>query len=65
LWHPRRQVVVGTAPHIFGLGRVFEMCANAIGSQFQVVHTLEEAYEIVHVHPEDFTECLICQHTTP
>jgi hypothetical protein len=40
----RKQVVVGTEPHIFGLARVFEMCADAIGSEFQVVHTLEEAY---------------------
>ena len=55
----RRQVVVGTEPHIFGLARVFQSCGDAIGSEFQVVHSVEEAYEIVGVHPEDFTECLI------
>ena len=55
----RKQVVVGTEPHIFGLARVFELCAHAI------VDTLEEAYKIVEVRPEDFTECLIRPHTTP
>jgi hypothetical protein len=55
----RKQVVVGTEPHIFGLARVFQMCSEAIGSEFQVVHSVEEAYDIVGVHPEDFTECLI------
>ena len=61
----RKQVVVGTEPHIFGLARVFEMCADAIGAEFQVVQTLEEAYKIVEVRPEDFTECLLRPHTTP
>jgi hypothetical protein len=55
----RMQVVVGTEPHIFSLARVFELCADAI------VDTLEEAYKIVEVRPEDFTECLIRPHTTP
>jgi hypothetical protein len=55
----RKQVVVGEEPVIFGLARVFEMCGEAIGSEFQVVHTVQEAYDIVGVRPEDFTECLI------
>jgi hypothetical protein len=55
----RKQVVVGTEPHIFGLARVFAICADAIGSEFHVVHTVEEAYKAVHVYPEDFTQCLI------
>ena len=44
---------------------MFEMCTDAIGSEFHVVKTLEEAYEMVHERPEDFTECLIGPHTTP
>ena len=55
----RKHVVVGTKPVIFGLARVFQMCAESIGSEFQVVHTVQEAYDIVGVCPEDFTECLI------
>jgi ADP-ribosylglycohydrolase len=52
---------VGEAPHIFGLGRVFEMCADAIGSDFQIVHTLEEAYAIVEDSPENFNECVLVE----
>ena len=55
----KKHVVVGTEPVIFGLARVFQMCSEAIGSEFQVVHTVEEAYRIVDARPEDFTECLI------
>ena len=52
---------MGTEPHIFGLARVFEMCADAIGSEFQVVKTLEEAYEMVHEKPENFNECVLIE----
>jgi len=55
----RKQVVVGEEPVIFGLGRLFQMCRESIGSEFQIVHTLEEAYNILGVRPEDFTECLV------
>jgi hypothetical protein len=55
----RKHVVVGTEPHIFGLARVFQMCSEAIGSEFQVAYSVEEAYDIVGARPEDFTECLI------
>jgi hypothetical protein len=55
----RPHVIVGTEPVIFGLGRVFQMCSEEIGVEFQVVHSVDEAYEIVGVHPDDFTECLI------
>jgi hypothetical protein len=71
----RKHVVVGKEPHIFGLALLFQMCSESIGEragfvlgrlhdsdeirEFQVVHSVEEAYEIVGVHPEDFTECLI------
>jgi hypothetical protein len=34
------------------------MCGESIGSQFEVVHTLEEAYDIVRARPEDFTQRL-------
>jgi hypothetical protein len=57
--HPRKHVAVGAEPHIFGLARLFEMCADAIGSEFEVVHTLEEAYTIVEEKPENFDECVL------
>jgi hypothetical protein len=55
----RKHVVIGKEPGIFGLARVFQMCCESIGSEFQVVYSLDEAYDIVGARPEDFTECLI------
>jgi hypothetical protein len=54
----RTHVVVGKAPVIFGLARIFQMCSEALGHQFEVVRSLEEAYDMVGVDPEDFTERL-------
>jgi len=54
----KAHVVVGKAPAIFGLARIFQMCGEAVGKEHEVVHTLEEAYKIVGVQPEDFTERL-------
>ena len=54
----RPHVVVGKFPAIYGLGRLFQMCGESVGKEFEVVHTLEEAYEIVGAHPEDFTQRL-------
>jgi hypothetical protein len=54
----RKHVVVGKFPAIYGLARLFQMCGEFVGKEFEVVHTLEEAYEIVGVRPEDFTERL-------
>jgi len=39
----RPHVVVGEAPSIFGLARIFQMCREYVHGEFQVVHTLEEA----------------------
>jgi hypothetical protein len=51
-------VVVGKFQVIFGLARLFQMCGESVGKEFEVVHSLEEAYEIVGTHPEDFTQRL-------
>jgi hypothetical protein len=52
----RKHVVVGAAPAIFGLAPLFQMCGEAVGKEHEVVHTLEEAYDIVEARPEDFTQ---------
>ena len=52
----RAHVVVGREPAIYGLARLFQICGESVGSEFEVVHTLEEAYEIIGVRPEDFTQ---------
>jgi hypothetical protein len=54
----RPHVIVGEEPVIFGLARLFQMCGEAVDKEHEVVHTLEEAYEIVKAAPEDFTERL-------
>jgi hypothetical protein len=53
----RSHVVVGKAPSIYGLARLFQISRESIGIQFEVVHTLEEAYEIIGVRP-NFTRRL-------
>jgi hypothetical protein len=54
----RKHVVVGAFPVIYGLARLFQMCGESVGKEFEVVHSLEEAYGIVAVRTEDFTERL-------
>lgn len=51
----RPHVVVGKEPAIYGLARLFQICRESISNEVEVVHTLEEAYEIIGVRPEDFT----------
>jgi DNA-binding transcriptional LysR family regulator len=60
----RTHVVVGKEPVIYGLARVFQMCGEFLGNQFDVVWALEEAYDIVGARPEDFTEYLIWPRAT-
>ena len=55
----RTRVEVAKEPSVYGLARMFQLYRDSMGGQFQVVHTLEEAYGVVGVRPEDFTECLI------
>jgi hypothetical protein len=54
----RPHVVVGEAATIYGVARLFQLCREKVYGHFDVVHTLEEAYRICEVHPEDFTQCL-------
>jgi len=43
---------------MYGMARIFQMCREFLGDKFEVVGSLEEAYDMVGVHPEDFTERL-------
>jgi hypothetical protein len=54
----RPHVIVGEAPVIFGLARLFQMCGESVHKEHKVVYTLEEAYKIVKASPEDFTQRL-------
>jgi hypothetical protein len=55
----RPRVEVAKEPSIYGLSRMFQLYRDFVGGQCEVVHSLEEAYDMIGVHPEDFTECLI------
>ena len=55
----RTHVLVAKAPSIFGLAHIFQTCAEFVGHQFEVVQSVEEAYDLVGVRPEDFTERLV------
>jgi hypothetical protein len=52
----RTHVIVARDPSVFGLARMFQICRDFFGEQYQVVHSLGEAYEIVGERPEDFTQ---------
>jgi hypothetical protein len=49
-------VVVGISPTIYGLARLFQMCREHVHGLFEVVDSMEEAYEMVGVRFADFTE---------
>jgi hypothetical protein len=54
----RTRVVVAKEPVIYGLSRMIELMRDSMGGQLQVVHTLEEAYDLVGARPEHFTQRL-------
>jgi hypothetical protein len=43
---------------MYGLARLFQISGENVGTEFEVVHTPEEAYKIVEARPEDFTQRL-------
>jgi hypothetical protein len=55
---PRHRVLVAKEPVIFGLARMLQLLQDVWGEHFQVVRSLEEAYEMLGVRPEDFTQRL-------
>jgi hypothetical protein len=55
----RPRVVVVPQPALFGLARMFEMHRDSMEGQFHVVHSMDEAYELLEVNPEDFTQRLL------
>jgi hypothetical protein len=51
----RTRVLVATEPLAFGFGRMFELSRDSMGGQYQVVRSLQEAYDLIGVRAEDFT----------
>ena len=54
----RTRVIVAKEPVIFGMSRMLELYRDSVRGELQVVHSLEEAYKIIGVRPEGFTERL-------
>jgi hypothetical protein len=52
---PSRLVVfVASAPHLFGIARMFEMLGAESRPNLHVVRTAEEAYEVLNVRQPQF-----------
>ena len=54
----RPNVIVARQPALFGLARMFEMHRESMGVQLEVVHSIDEAYDLLKVTPQDFSERL-------
>ena len=54
----KRSVMVARQPALFGLARMFEMHRAGMGLQLQVVHSIDEAYDLLKVSSEDFSQRL-------
>jgi hypothetical protein len=56
--------MVARQPALFGLARMFEMHREAMGVRLQVVHSIDEAYDLLKVSPQDFTQRLFPEDVT-
>jgi hypothetical protein len=54
----RPRIVVHHKPVGYGLSRMFELLRDEMGGQHHVVWSMDQAYAMLGVTPEDFTERL-------
>jgi hypothetical protein len=54
----RPSVIVARQPALYGLARMFELHRDSMGGQLQVVQSIDEAYDLLKVRPEDFSQRL-------
>ena len=52
------RVVVASTPSLRGLFRMYEMSRDGMRADLQVVESIDEAYRLFGVHPEDFSQRL-------
>jgi hypothetical protein len=52
------RVIVAKQDIAFGLSRMFELSRNSMEGQLHVVRSLDEAYNLLGVKPEDFSQRL-------
>jgi hypothetical protein len=53
------RVIVAKQDVIYGLSRVFQLSRDSMGGQLHVVRSLDEAYDLLGVNPEDFSQRLL------
>jgi len=54
----RPRVMVAPQSALYGLARMFELHRDSMGGQLQVLHSMDEAYDLLKVSPQDFTQRL-------
>ena len=54
----RLSVIVASQPALFGLARMFELSRDSMGGNLLVVQSMEEAYSLLEVAPQDFSQRL-------
>jgi hypothetical protein len=54
----RPRVVVAPRPALYGLSRMFELHRDSMGGQFHVVQSMDEAYDLLKVTSQDFSQRL-------
>jgi hypothetical protein len=54
----RPRVIVAPQSALYGLARMFELYRDSMGGQLQVVRSMEEAYDLLEVSREDFSQRL-------
>jgi hypothetical protein len=52
------RVIVVKQPALYGLARMFELYRDSIDGQLQIVESMEAAYDLLGVTPQDFTQRL-------
>jgi hypothetical protein len=55
-------VIVAREGALFGLARLFELSRDSMGGQLKVVQSMDDAYNLLKVAPQDFTERLFPDH---
>ena len=54
----RPSVIVARQPALYGLARMFELSRGSMGGQLQVVQSIDDAYHLLKVAPQDFSQRL-------
>jgi len=54
----RPNVIVAGQPALYGLARMFELSRDSMGGRLQIVRSMDEAYGLLEVAPQDFSQRL-------